>query len=113
GELEPFEGLAERRVVAALGRVQAAPHHGLGLAVAGPWLNGPRLAGQRDGVADLGLAEVLHPGHQVADLAGPELRYRRRPRSQDAGLLALDLGPGGHEPNLRTRPQLAVEHPDV
>ena len=39
-ELQPVQGVAQHRVVTAFGRVQAAPHHRLRLAVAGEGLGG-------------------------------------------------------------------------
>ena len=58
-------------VVAAVDRVEAREDHGLGVGVAGQ--SDGRGSGRiGDGIADLGLAHVLHAGDQVADLADTE-----------------------------------------
>ena len=112
-ELQPVERLAELRVVAALVREQARPHHRLRLPVAGERLGGGVLAGDRDRVADLGLVDVLQPGDEVADLAGTERIDRERLGRHHAGLLGLGLDRRRHQTDPRAARQLAVLHADV
>src|SRR5207342_762679 len=88
-QLEPVERLPQLRVVPALGREQAAPHHRLRFAVAGERLAGTLLAGERDRVADLDLVDVLQTRDEVADLAGLEVRHGSGLRREDPRLLRL------------------------
>ena len=66
-----------------------------------------------DGVADLGLPDVLHPGDQVADLADPQPDRRNGFRGDDADLEKFVDRPGGHHLDPLARGDLAVDHPDV
>ncbi len=72
------ERLPKVREVAGVHRVQAAEHHRGRLAVARQGRGGRELAAQRDRVADLGFADALDGGGQVADLAGAQLIDRDR-----------------------------------
>ena len=70
-EQQLVQRLAQQRVVAAVDRIEAGVDHRLRVAVAADRLGG-RLVLQGDGVADAGLADVLHAGDEVADLADAE-----------------------------------------
>ena len=71
-ELQPLEGVAQRRVVVAVDRVEPGVDHRVGVLVAAERL-GRAVVLAGDGVTDPGLADVLHPGDQVADLADAEV----------------------------------------
>ncbi|MBG9887033.1 hypothetical protein ABE10_10920, partial [Bacillus toyonensis] len=111
-ELELVERLAKLRVVAAVDRIDAGEDHGLRVGIARQRL-GRRLAGVRDGVADLRLAHVLHPGDEVADLAHAESLGRGGLWARHADLEQLVVGAGGHHLDPLARFQLAVDHPDI
>ena len=70
----------------------------------------PRRLG--DGVADLGVGDVLDAGDEEADLAGAELVDRQRPRRQDAQRLDLVVLLRDHEADLHARPDGAVDDAD-
>jgi hypothetical protein len=93
-------------------RVETGEHHRLGLGVAGQG-DGGGAQGGRDGVADLGLAHVLHAGDQVADLADAEPLAHGRFGRGDADLEDLVGCPGGHHLDLLARVQLAVDHAHI
>ena len=112
-QLQPVERLPQLRVVAALGGEQAAPHHRPRLAVARQGLVRALLAGERDGVADLDLVDVLQAGHEVADLSRLEPRHGGGLRREDPGLLGLRVDRARHEPHLRARRQQALLHAEV
>ena len=98
-EVELLERLAEERVVLAADRVDAGEDEALGGLVAGQRL-GRRVGSRREGVADLGLADVLQPGRDVADLAGLELLDRDELRPEDAQLQRFCLRPGANEADV-------------
>ena len=93
-ELELVQGVAQGREVRAVHREQAGEDHGLGVLVSRQGLVG---RGRRGGdrVTDLGLAHVLDPGDEVADLAGPQPRRRRGLGADDADLQQVVDGLGG------------------
>ena len=97
-EVELLEGVAQERVVLAAHRVEPGEHQRLRLPVAGQRLRG-RARGHRDRVADLGIADDLEPGGDVADLAGLEALDRHELRPEDAELEELRLRAVGHEPD--------------
>ena len=66
-----------------------------------------------DGVADAGLADVLHPGDQVADLADPEVPGLDRLGADHADLEHLVDGAVGHHLDPVAVAELAVDDPDV
>ncbi len=111
-EVELLERLAQQRVVLAADGVDAGEHEALGLLVAGQRLaRRPGLGRER--VADLGLADVLEAGRDVADLAGDELLDRHELRPEDAELQRFREGAAGHQPDRLGRAQRAGGQPDV
>ncbi len=112
GELELIERVVQERVVAALRREQAAPHHGLRLAVAGERL-GRRVRRKGHRVADLRLTDVLHPSHEVADLARGELGGRDRVGREDPDLLRFGYLAIRHVLEAGATHQFAVDDADV
>ena len=111
-ELELVQGVAQVGVVAAVDREQAREHHGLGVGVAAERL-GRALDGAGHRVADLGLADVLDPGDEVADLADPEPLAGHRLRGDHADLEQVVDRAGRHHLDLLARAQLAVDDADV
>ncbi len=111
-EMELLERLAEFRIVLAADGIDAGEDEALGLLVAGQRLGGGAGDG-RDGVADLGLADVLQPGGDVADLAGDELLDRHELGPEDTELQGLCLRAGLHEPDLIVLAERALGEPDV
>ena len=90
--------VAEERVVLAADRVDAGEDEALRLVVAGQRLRrGGR--GEGDRVADLGLADVLETGGDVADLTGPHRLDGHERRPEEAELEELRLGARGHQPD--------------
>ena len=65
------------------------------------------------GVADPGLADVLHAGDQVADLADADLAGLDRLGRDDADLEHLVDGAGRHHLDPVAVAELAVDDPDV
>ena len=113
GELQAIQRLPQLGVVAALGREQPRPDHGLGLAVAREGFGRTAFAGERDRVADLRLVHLPQPGHQVADLPRSEHVDRRGLGRHDPGLLGLRLDARRHQADPLARGQRAVLHADV
>ena len=111
-ELELVEGLAQLRVVRAVQRIQAGEDHRLGVLVAAERL-GRALVQGGDGVTDLGLADVLHAGDQVADLADAEAVGGSHLGRVGADLQQLVGGAGGHHPDALALVELAVDDTDV
>ncbi len=66
-----------------------------------------------DGVADAGLADVLHPGDEVAHLADPEVAGLDGLGADDADLEHLVHGAGRHHLDPVAVGELAVDDPDV
>ena len=104
-EVQLLERVAQERVVLAADRIDAGEDEALGLLVAGQRLV-RRARDGRDRVADLGIADALEPGRDVADLAGDELPDRDELRAEDAELERLGLRAAGHQPD-RPRPAAA------
>ena len=71
------------------------------------------MAGRRHGVADLGLADVLDPGDQVAHLAHTQALAGLGVGRDDADLQQFVSGAGGHHQDALARSDLAVHHADV
>ena len=94
-ELQLVQGVAQLGVVRAVERVEAGEDHRLGVAVAAERLGGA-VALRGDGVADPRLADVLHAGDEVADLADADARGRARVGRDDADLEHLVDGAGAH-----------------
>ncbi|RPK76104.1 hypothetical protein EES45_23820 [Streptomyces sp. ADI97-07] len=111
-ELELVQGLAQVRVVRPVQRVQAGEHHRLGVLVATQRLGRPVVQGG-DGVTDLGLPDVLHPGDDVADLTDADAVGRGHLRGGDTDLQQLVGGSGRHHPDALALVELAVDDPDV
>ena len=87
-ELKALEGVAQVREVRAVDRVDAGEDHRIRVAVALERLGrAAHLAG--DGVADAGLAHILHARDQVANLAGADALFRLRLGRDDAQLQEL------------------------
>ena len=112
GVVEPelLERLAQLGVLVAVDGVETAEHHRLGLPVPRQRLTPGRGVGHR--LTDPGLADVLDPRDQVADLARSESGDRAHPGAADTDLLGV-VGPAGlevEEPAARV--QVAVEDPD-
>ena len=114
GVIEPelVQRVPQDRVVGPVQRIQPGVDHRVRVAVAAE-RDGGALALRGDGVADLGLPDVLHPGDQVADLADAEPDGGDRFRRDDADLEQFVHGPGGHHLDPLARGDLAVDHPDV
>ena len=111
-ELELVERVAQRRIVRAVDRVETRVDHRLRVLVAAERLGGrPGVAG--DGVADPGLADVLHAGDQVADLADAERARLLHLGRDDADLQQLVHGAGGHHLDPVAGLDPAVDDPDV
>ena len=110
-EPQLLERLAQLGVGVALRRVEPGEHHRLHFAEAG---ERRRRAARRlgDGVADLGVGDVLDAGDEEADFAGAQLVDRQRPRRQDAQRLDLVVLLRDHEADLHARPDGAVDDPD-
>ena len=111
-ELQPLERVAQRRVVVAVDRVEPGVDHRVGVLVAAERL-GRAVVLAGDGVADPGLADVLHAGDQVADLADADLAGLDRLRADHADLEHLVHDAGGHHLDPVAVAELAVDDPDV
>jgi hypothetical protein len=111
-QVELLERLAEQRVVLAADRVDSGEHEALRFLVAGKRL--ARGVGDgRDGIADLGLPDVLQPGRDIADLARHELLDRDELRPEHAELERLRLRPRGHEADRVMLAQGACSEADI
>ena len=105
-EVQLLHRVAEERVVLAGDRVDAGEDEALGRLVAGERL--ARRAGRvRHRVADLGVADALEPGRDVADLAGRQQLHGHELGPEDAQLEDLRLGAGAHQAD----PLVLVERP--
>ncbi len=108
---ELLERVPEVLDAAVAGREHAAEDHRLGFLESGEGM-GRRLRLEGDGLADPGVAELLDPGDEVADLPRRDLVRLDRLRGQVTDLLDLVLGVLDHEEDLVARLELAVEDPD-
>ena len=111
-ELQPLEGVAQRRVVVAVDRVEPGVHHRVGVLVAAE-RRGRAVVLAGHGVTDPGLADVLHAGDQVADLADPEVAGLHRLGADHADLEHLVDDAGRHHLDPVAVGELAVDHADV
>ena len=98
-ELELFQGAGQILVVVRGHRVERGEHHLLDLLEAGQGGRGRPVA-EGDGVARTGVGNGLHPGDDVADLAGGQLLLRFAAQAEDAQFLHPVVGAVGHEQNL-------------
>ena len=114
GVVEPelVERVPQLRVLVAVDRVQAGEHHRLGVVVAREGCCG-RLADAGDRVADPRLADVLHAGDEVADLAGAEAVGGERLRGDDPYFEGLVHGLGGHHEHALALAEVPVHDPQV
>ena len=104
-----FERITQLRVLVALDGIQPGEHHRLQFFEAGKRRH--RLARRfGDGVADLGVADLLDVGDQEADFPDPELVNRHRLRREDAQLLDVVVLPLRHEPDAHAFGDVAVNH---
>ncbi len=111
-QLQPLEGVAQVRVVVAVDGVEPGVDHRVRVLVAGQRLGrAVVLAGH--GVTDPRLADVLHAGDQVADLADPEVLRLHRLRADHADLEHLVHHAVGHHLDAVAVAQLAVDDADV
>ena len=111
-ELELVQRLAQVRVLRAVDGVEPRVDHRPRLPVARQrFRRAVPLAGH--GVAALALADVLHPGDEVADLADPPPRAGLGLRGDDAHLEQLVRGAGGHHLDALARRDPAVDDADV
>ena len=111
-EVELLEGLAQQRVVLTAERIDPREDEALRLLVAGQW-GGGRGTSVGQGVADLGIADVLESGCNVADLAGPQDRDRHELGPEHAQLEQLRLHPGGHQPDRVVGVERPGGQPDI
>jgi hypothetical protein len=111
-EMELLEGVAEERIVLAADRVDPGEDEALRRLVAGQRL-ARRPGVGRQGVADLGVADALEPGRDVADLARDELPDRHELRPEDAELQRLGGRARAHQPDLVVLAERARRQPDV
>jgi hypothetical protein len=110
-ELQPLERVAQLLVLVGVRREEAGEDHRLDVDVARQRLaRRPLLAGQ--GVADADLGDVLDAGDDVTDLPGVERRHRHHARREDADLVDLHAGAGGHQAHPLVGAKRAVDHPD-
>ncbi len=111
-EVELLEGVAKERIVLAADRVDPGEDEALGGLVAGERLRG-RPDDGRHRVADLGVADALQPGRDVADLAGHQLVDRHELRTEDPELERVGDRTAGHQPDRLAVAQRALRQPDV
>ena len=96
-ELQFLQRVLQVGIVRAVGGVDAAEHHRRDRAEAGHRLR-CGVGGQRDGIADAGVAHGLDAGRQVADLTGLELvTGGQARRAHVADLHQLELRAGAHQ----------------
>ena len=115
-ELELFQRVAQRLVLAGFGRVQAGKHLGLDFLETGQGLGGgegraARAAlDQRDGVAHPGRLQFLDAGNDVAHLAGFQRLARLVVRREHAQLLGVVGRFAGHQLDAVALGQAAIDH---
>ncbi len=111
-QLQLVQRVPQGRIVRAVDRVETRVDHRLRVLVAAQGvLRRPVVTG--DGVADPGLADILHAGDQVAHLADAERGRLLHLRRDHADLEELVDGAGGHHLDLVARLDPAVDDPDV
>src|SRR5690606_21867469 len=96
----------------AVDRVDTGEDHRLRIGVAGQRIFG-RNTCAGDGVADLGLTNVLHSGDQVADLTDAKALRGNRLGAGYADLEQFVVGVRRHHLDPLTRGEVAVDHADV
>ena len=111
-QVELLERLAEQRVVLAGDRVDPGEDEALRRLVAGERC-GRRPGHRRHRVADLGVADALQPGRDVADLSGGELLHGNELRPEHAELQRLGGRAGAHQPDLVVLAERALGQADV
>src|SRR5690606_38013590 len=115
-QLELFEGIAQLVVFAAFNRVHTGKYLWLHFLETGQRLGG-LAARQRDGVAHLGVFELLDAGDHETHLARRQRFARHGLGGEHADVLTQVRGPGGHEQNLVFGAQHTVddayEHDDA
>ena len=95
-EMQLLERVTEQRIVLATDRVDAREHEAIRLLVAREgFVRRPRHG--RDGVADLGVADALEPGRDIADLARDQVPDGHELRPEDAELERVGLGATPHQ----------------
>ena len=111
-ELQLLERLAQFVEVVAVDRIEAGVDHRVGVPVA-TQVGLCRAVFEGDGVADAGLAHVLHAGDQVADLADAEgIRLDWLGRD-DADLEQFVGRLRRHHPDALAVVEFAVDHADI
>ena len=112
-ELELFQGIPQVGVLGAVFGVNAAVDHAPGRAIAGQGLVSGVFHGG-DGVAHLGVLDVLDGGGEIADLAGGEALARLQFGGQQmADLHQAVLGAGGHHLHGLVQGQRAFHDAEV
>ena len=112
-ELELVEGLAQVGVVGAVERDTGPRRPSAWGRCSRRAPSARRLGRVGDGVADPGLAHVLHAGDEVADLADAQALAGHRLGGDDADLEQLVGGPRRHHHDALARVEVAVDDPDV
>src|SRR5215208_608729 len=111
-EMQLLEGLTQERVVLAADGVDAGEDEALRLLVTGERL-GRRPGDGREGVADLGLADVLQSCCDIADLAGLKLFDRDELGPKHPELERLGFGARRHESDLVVLAERSLGEPDI
>src|SRR5699024_3612709 len=111
-KLQLLDGLTQLRVLIRGDREQARVNHRLRLRVALQRV-GRAVVRQGDGIANLGLADVIHSGDEVAHLADAKALGLRRAWGDDTDVEGVVLRTGGHHLVLLTVVQATVHHADV
>ncbi len=111
-ELQLVQRLAQVGVVVTVDRVEPGEHHRVGVLVAAERLGRAVVLGGH-GVAHAGLADLLHPGDEVAHLADADLAGLDRLGADHPDLEHLVDGPGRHHLDPVAVGELAVDDADV
>ncbi len=111
-ELELVEGVAQRRVVVSVDRVEPGVDHRVGVPVATQRFGRPVYGGGHC-VTDPRLPYLLDAGDQVADLADSEVVGPHRVGRDDPDLEHLVDGPGRHHLDPVAVRQPAIDDADV
>ena len=107
-QLELGQGIAQLFVLDGIDRVQAGEDHRLDLFEAVQRHQALPVQ-QGDRITDLGIGNILDAGNDKTDLAGGQLRHLDHDRGEDTDLERLIGLVGGHELDLVTLFQGAVE----